>query len=98
MFKILLLFEGSIRATRTYNFLKEIDTSYIFFNIVTAGMGTFRFRLSDYIFPYETIIQGYKSDNEYIIFEINKTHIKVTNILIDGIFQAEITKIYLSNI
>lgn len=98
MFKISLLFEGSIRATGTYNFLKEIDTSYTFLNIVTAGIGAFKFKLSDYTFPFEIIINGYKSNNEYIVSEINKTHIKVTNILIDGIFQAEIKKIYLSNI
>lgn len=98
MFKIVLLFEGSIHATGTYNFLKEIDTSYTFLNVITAGMGTFKFKLSDYTFPFEIIINGYKSNNEYIILEINKTHIRVTNILIDGIFQVEIKKIYLSNI
>lgn len=98
MCKTLLLFEGSIRATGTYNFLKEIDTSYIFLNIVTAGMGTFSLRLLDYGFPIELIINGFNPELEYIVFSINKSNITISQLKINGIFQAEIKKIYLSNL
>ena len=98
MFKISLLFEGSIRATGTYNFLKEIDTSYTFLNVITAGMGTFRLRLSDYNFSFEFIVNGHDAGKEYIVSTINKSNILIRDTAIDGIFQAEIKKIYLSNI
>lgn len=98
MSKTLLLFEGSIHTTGTYNFLKEINTSYTFLNIVTAGMVAFKFRLSDYTFPFRIIINGYEAGKEYLIVTINQSNISVQSLAIDGIFQAEIKKIYLSNI
>lgn len=96
--KTLLLFEGSIYATGTYNFLEVINMNYIFLNIVTAGVGTFRLRLSDYTFPFGTIILKYNADKEYIVLTINKSNVSIQDIAKDGIFQAEIKKIYLSNI
>lgn len=96
--KTLLLFEGSIYATGTYNFLEVINMNYIFLNIVTAGVGTFRLRLSDYTFPFGTIILGYNADKEYIVLTINKSNVSIQDIAKDGTFQAEIKKIYLSNI
>lgn len=85
-----------MRATGTYNFLKEIDTSYIFLNIVTAGMGTFSLRLLDCGFPIELIINGFNPELEYIVFSINKSNITISQLKINGIFQAEIKKyIYL---
>ena len=90
--KTLLLFEGSIYATGTYNFLEVINMNYIFLNIVTAGVGTFRLRLSDYTFPFGTIILGYNADKEYIVLTINKSNVSIQDIAKDGIFQAEIKK------
>ncbi|WP_270851720.1 hypothetical protein [Fusobacterium varium] len=72
--------------------------NYIFLNIVTAGMGSFKLRLTDYISPFEFIINGHDADKEYIVSTINKSNIVVRYIAIDGIFQPEITKIYLSNL
>ncbi len=90
--KTLLLFEGSIYATGTYNFLEVINMNYIFLNIVTAGVGTFRLRLSDYTFPFGTIILGYNADKEYIVLTINKSNVSIQDIAKEGIFQAEIKK------
>ena len=93
-----MLFEGTISATGTYNFLEEINTNYTFLNIITVGMGSFKLRLADYISPIDLIINGHDGGKEYIVSTINKSNTVVRYIAIDGVFQAEIKKIYLSNI
>lgn len=81
MSKILLLFEGSIRTTGTYNFLEEINTNYTFLNIVTAAMGTQKIRLSDYIFPIGLIILGFDTVAEYNELYIYQNSIKINKLL-----------------
>ncbi|MEJ6467243.1 hypothetical protein [Fusobacterium ulcerans] len=61
-------------------------------------MGMVKFRLQDSSCPIYFIINGYNAVNEYIVCEVNESSITIDAAVIDGVFQAEIKKIYLSNI
>lgn len=96
--KTLLLFEGSISADGTYNFLKGIDASYRFLNFITAGVGMIRFSLQDSSYPIYFFINGYNAAKEYMVGEVNESSITIDGVMVDGHSQVEIKKIYLSNI